>query len=100
LSAEEWLDRFLDRPGIPAVPLDPPHRAACRAYRLDRLEHRDPTGRLLIATAIELACPLFTYDERIAQSSIVTPIGRRPPSASNRATRFHVGCRSPARLSS
>ena len=30
-------------------------------------EHRDPADRLLIATAIELACPLVTYDERIAR---------------------------------
>lgn len=65
VSTEEWLDRFLDRPGIAAVPLD--HRAADRAYRLDRLAHRDPADRLLIATAIELACPFVTYDERIAQ---------------------------------
>jgi PIN domain nuclease of toxin-antitoxin system len=27
--------------------------------------HRDPADRLLIASAIELACPLVTYDERI-----------------------------------
>ena len=26
---------------------------------------RDPADRLLIATAIELACPLVTYDDRI-----------------------------------
>ena len=30
-----------------------------------QLEHRDPADRLLIASAIELACPLVTYDERI-----------------------------------
>jgi len=30
-----------------------------------QLEHRDPADRLLIATAIELASPLVTYDERI-----------------------------------
>jgi PIN domain nuclease of toxin-antitoxin system len=65
LPAEEWVDRFLDRPGLAAVPLG--HRAASRAYRLDRFEHRDPADRLLIATAIELACPLVTYDERIAR---------------------------------
>jgi PIN domain nuclease of toxin-antitoxin system len=65
LSAEEWLDRFLGRPGLAAVPLD--HRAACRAYGLDRLQHRDPVDRLLIATAIELACPFVTHDERIAR---------------------------------
>jgi PIN domain nuclease of toxin-antitoxin system len=59
-----WIERFLERPGIAAVPLS--HLAAARSYQLNRLEHRDPADRLLIATAIELACPLVTYDERIA----------------------------------
>ena len=60
-----WIERFLDRPGIEAVPLG--HQAASRSYRLHHLEHRDPADRLLIATAIELACPLVTYDERIVR---------------------------------
>jgi len=63
LPAEDWIERFVDRPGIEAVPLS--HRAAARAYRLPPLEHRDPADRLLIATAIELLCPLITYDARI-----------------------------------
>jgi PIN domain nuclease of toxin-antitoxin system len=62
---EAWVDRFLARPGIQAAPLG--HRAACRSYRLHHFEHRDPADRLLIATAIELVCPLVTYDRRIAQ---------------------------------
>ena len=61
--ADAWVERFLGRPGIAAVPLG--HRAAARAYRLHHLEQRDPADRLLIATAVELACPLVTYDERI-----------------------------------
>ncbi len=65
VPVEAWINRFLGRPGIEAVPLS--HRAACRSYQLHHLEHRDPAGRLLIATAIELACPLVTYDERIAR---------------------------------
>lgn len=60
----EWIGNFLDRPGIEPVPLS--YLAACGAYRLHPLAHRDPADRLLIATAIELACPLVTYDERIA----------------------------------
>ena len=60
-----WIERFLDRPGIEAVPLG--HQAASRSYQLHHLEHRDPADRLLIATAIELACPLVTYDERIVR---------------------------------
>ena len=59
----DWLNRFLGRPGIDALPLS--HTAAARAYQLHHLEHRDPADRLLIATAMESACPLVTYDERI-----------------------------------
>jgi PIN domain nuclease of toxin-antitoxin system len=62
---EAWIDRFLDRPGVASVPLG--HRAACRSYLLHDLAHRDPADRLLIATAIELGCPLVTYDERIVR---------------------------------
>jgi PIN domain nuclease of toxin-antitoxin system len=58
-----WIERFLERPSVEAVPLS--HGAACGSYQLHHLEHRDPADRLLIATAIELACPLVTYDERI-----------------------------------
>jgi PIN domain nuclease of toxin-antitoxin system len=65
IPIEAWIKRFLDRPGIEPVPLS--HRAACRTYQLHHLENRDPADRLLIATAIELACPLVTYDERIAR---------------------------------
>lgn len=60
---EAWVERFLMRPGVEAAPLG--HRAACRSYLSYHLEHRDPADRLLIATAIELACPLVTYDKRI-----------------------------------
>ncbi len=60
-----WIERFLDCPGIEAVPLG--HQAASRSYQLHHLEHRDPADRLLIATAIELACPLVTYDQRIVR---------------------------------
>jgi len=60
-----WIERFLDRPGIEGAPLG--HQAASRSYQLHHLEHRDPADRLLIATAIELACPLVTYDERIVR---------------------------------
>ncbi len=64
LPAEAWVSRFVSRPGVNAVPLT--CAAACGAYQLHHLEHRDPGDRLLIATAIELGCPLVTYDQRIA----------------------------------
>ena len=63
IPVEAWVTRFLERPGIEAVPLG--HRVACRSYQLHHLEQRDPADRLLIATAIDRACPLVTYDERI-----------------------------------
>lgn len=62
---DAWVDRFLDQPGVEAVPLG--CGAAARSYRLHPLVHRDPADRLLVATAIELNCPLVTYDERIDQ---------------------------------
>jgi PIN domain nuclease of toxin-antitoxin system len=65
LPVEAWIERFLGRPGVEAASLS--HRAACRSYQLHHLEHCDPADRLLIAMAIELACPLVTYDERIAR---------------------------------
>jgi PIN domain nuclease of toxin-antitoxin system len=63
ISLPAWLERFTARPGIDAVPLS--HQAASHAYRLHHLAHRDPGDRLLIATAVERACPLVTYDVRI-----------------------------------
>ena len=63
VSAGAWIERFLDRSGLTAVPLG--MAAACRAYQLGDWAYRDPADRLLIATAIELACPMVTYDERI-----------------------------------
>lgn len=65
LPVEEWVLRFLDRPGLEAVPLD--HATAARAYRLHHLEHRDPADRLLVATAIGLGCSLVTHDGRIRE---------------------------------
>ena len=65
LPVEAWVERLLERPGIEAVPLG--WGAASRAYQLHHLEQRDPADRLLISTAIELACPLVTYDDRITR---------------------------------
>jgi PIN domain nuclease of toxin-antitoxin system len=63
LPVEGWIARFLQRPGIESAALD--HRLASRSYQIHHFDHRDPADRLLIATAIDLGCPLVTYDERI-----------------------------------
>lgn len=65
LPVAAWIERFVSRPGVQSVPLD--SRAAARSYQLHQLEHRDPADRLLIASAIDLDCPLVTYDERITR---------------------------------
>lgn len=65
IASEAWIERFLARPGVEAVALS--HRAAARAYEVRGFEQRDPADRLLVATAIELGCPLVTYDTHIAK---------------------------------
>ena len=65
VPVERWVQRFLDRQGVAGVPLT--HLAAARSYQLNPWEYRDPADRLLIATAIELGCPLVTYDANITQ---------------------------------
>jgi PIN domain nuclease of toxin-antitoxin system len=62
---EAWVERFLGREGVSAVPLT--WRASARAYGLPNFERRDPGDRLLIATAIDLGCPLVTYDGPITE---------------------------------
>ncbi len=56
------------RPGVSSVPIS--WRAAARAYSLPNFERRDPGDRLLIATALELGCPLVTYDGPITDRAI------------------------------
>ena len=68
LPIEAWVARFLGRPGVEAVPLG--HRAAMHSYQLHHLEQRDPADRLLIATAIDLGCPLVTYDDSIRRFGV------------------------------
>jgi len=65
LPVPAWIERFLDRPGIEAVPLG--ETAASRSYQLHHFEHRVPADWLLIATAIEMDCPLVTYSEPIVR---------------------------------
>ena len=64
LPAADWIARFLNRPGFAPAPLTP--ESAARAYDMKPFAHRDPADRLLMATAMELHCPLVTYDRNIA----------------------------------
>ena len=65
LPVDRWIERFLGQTGVEGISIG--HRAASRSYQLHHLEHRDPADRLLIAAAIDLECPLVTYDGRITQ---------------------------------
>ena len=65
VPAVVWFERFLDRVGIESIPLTV--RSAATAYSWPNLDHRDPADRLLMSTAIELKCPLVTYDTRIVR---------------------------------
>jgi len=64
-SVKAWIECLAGYPGVEIIPLT--HQAAIVAYQLHDLQHRDPADRLLIATAIERACPLITYDSLIVQ---------------------------------
>ena len=68
LDALPWLRRLLGYPGVELLPITP--EIAVRAYSLPEPFHRDPADRILVATAIELACPLLTDDSRILQYPI------------------------------
>jgi PIN domain nuclease of toxin-antitoxin system len=63
LSPSKWVGRAVARPGVEVADLTP--EAAASAYDWVGFDHRDPADRLLIATAIDLECPLVTYDARI-----------------------------------
>lgn len=58
-----WIRRLLGLVGFEGAAITP--EIAARAYMLAELTHGDPADRMLIATAIDLGCPLITYDERI-----------------------------------
>jgi PIN domain nuclease of toxin-antitoxin system len=65
LPAKLWVERFVQRPGIERLPLT--QFAASRSYDLEDFVHRDPADLMLTATAIELGCPLVTYDVLITE---------------------------------
>lgn len=60
---DEWIDQALRYPGAQLIPLS--RTVAVNACRLPGEIHRDPADRMLVAAAIELACPLVTADRKI-----------------------------------
>lgn len=64
-DALTWIRRLMNYPSVHLLPITP--EIAVRAYSLPEPFHRDPADRILVATAIELDCPLLTSDQRIVQ---------------------------------
>ena len=60
---DEWLDQALQYPGVQLIPLS--RTVAVNASRLPGEIHRDPADRMLVAAAIDLACPLVTADRKV-----------------------------------
>lgn len=58
-----WIDVTLALPGMKLAPLDP--RIALDTARLPDWTHRDPTDRIVVATARGHGAPLMTADQTI-----------------------------------
>ena len=71
-DAPSWLRTSLTYPNVQLIPITP--EIAVRAYTLPEPFHRDPADRILVATALELSCPLLTSDRRIIEYPHVTTI--------------------------
>lgn len=71
-DALSWLRTSLTYPNVQLIPITP--EIAVRAYTLPEPFHRDPADRILVATALELSCPLLTSDRRIVEYPHVTTI--------------------------
>jgi PIN domain nuclease of toxin-antitoxin system len=63
IPIQNWIARFLQRPGILGVPLG--IDAAIEATRLPGDAHRDPADRFLIAQARILDAQIVTRDRQI-----------------------------------
>lgn len=62
-SLDEWLDQGLAYPGVRLTQLD--RSILVESCRLPAELHGDPADRMLIATALELDCPLITADQKL-----------------------------------
>lgn len=71
-DALTWMGDLLGYPSVRLLPITP--EIAVRAYTLPEPFHRDPADRILVATALELSCPLLTSDRRIVEYPHVTTI--------------------------
>jgi PIN domain nuclease of toxin-antitoxin system len=65
-----WLQDAIDDTGAEVLPLTPQIAVSATAF----LELRDPSDRLITATALTHGVPLVTKDERIQRSGVIATI--------------------------
>ena len=65
----EWLETSLSLPGIILLPISP--RIAVESNNLPGEFHKDPSDRIIVATARIYDCPLVTYDSKVIEYSHV-----------------------------
>ncbi|MGL6194975.1 MAG: type II toxin-antitoxin system VapC family toxin [Thermoguttaceae bacterium] len=66
----DWLETLFNVPTIKIMPLTLPISVKSSQLQM----HRDPADRIIVATAIDLECPLVSADGRIQQSGLVNVI--------------------------
>ncbi|MBL1293894.1 MAG: type II toxin-antitoxin system VapC family toxin [Thiotrichales bacterium] len=63
MDVESWLDEVTQIDGVRFVPVD--NEVGIKSTMLPGEFHKDPTDRIIVATARKLAIPLVTADEKI-----------------------------------
>lgn len=74
-NLDRWVRTAID--SIEARSIDVDHRVAIEAYKLPGRFHKDPTDRMLVATARIHGLTLVTADERILSSRAVRTLDAR-----------------------
>ena len=63
MPATEWISKSERLPFFQFLPID--NSVAVKSVNLPQPLHKDPADRLIIATAISLAAPVVTKDEKL-----------------------------------
>jgi PIN domain nuclease of toxin-antitoxin system len=74
-SLESWLALATDRKTVTVWPIT--RHIAARVATMPPSFPRDPADRLIVATSIDRAVPLLTYDQQIIESGLVKVWKRR-----------------------
>lgn len=72
MDVEQWLDIVTEIDAVRFVPVN--NRIAVKSVALPGEFHKDPSDRLIVATARDMAAPLVTADEKIRQYAHIATI--------------------------